>query len=170
MPATGDWRLTQSNYIWTTVKDMTFGILFFAVTHYLAGNLNRCCMPAKKFLHIMENLPIGNIVAWIITGLLAIVTFFSQLGIKYVNETLKQHAADIHNNKMELAELKNLIALNTESDKYRMETLKKSFDNIQEGIRDIKQSQSNQQGEMKTLDKRLTDFIIDTHKNIVRPA
>jgi hypothetical protein len=110
----------------------------------------------------MEKLPIWQIVAWIITGLLAIVTFFSQIAIKSVIEKLKQHDADLINNKMEIEQLKSLVEMNTKSDEYRMASLQKSFDSISEGIRDIKQSQHTQQQEVKTLDKRLTDFIIDT--------
>jgi hypothetical protein len=110
----------------------------------------------------MEQLPIWQIVAWIITGLLAIVTFFSQFAIKSVTDKMKQHDTDISKNKMEIQELKSLVLLNTESDKLRMESLKKSFDHISEGITDIKQNQNVNQQEVKSIDKRLTDFIIET--------
>jgi hypothetical protein len=63
---------------------------------------------------------------------------------------------------MEIEQLKSLMQMNTEADKYRMESLKKSFDSISEGIKDIKSSQQQQQQEAKVIDKRLTDFIIET--------
>lgn len=124
--------------------------------------LNRLLFVGISFLYRMEKLPILQIVAWIITGLLAIVTFFSQFAIKSVAEKLKQHDDDLMNTKMEIEQLKSLMQMNTEADKYRMESLKQSFDSIAEGIKDIKSSQQQQQQEAKIIDKRLTDFIIET--------
>jgi flagellar motor component MotA len=108
----------------------------------------------------MENTPVWQVVVWIVTGLLAIVTFFSQMAIKSVMEKLKQHGDDIVKNKMEIEQLKSLVALNTEADKHRMESLNRQFTIIADGIKDIRQSQAEQQQEVKTVDKRLTDFII----------
>jgi hypothetical protein len=122
----------------------------------------------NNFFDHMEDVSIVNIAAWAITALLGIVTFFSQLGIKSVTDKLKKLESENQQNKTDIHELKTMIQLNTETDKYRMETLKKSFDYISEGIRDIKQAQTTQQHEIKTLDGRLTSFIIDTGKHIAR--
>jgi hypothetical protein len=123
----------------------------------------------------MDQLPVAQIVAYIITGLLSIVTFFSQMYIKSLGDKFKkqedeilQNRNEINKAKMEIHELKNLVAMNTEADKHRMETLKNSFQTIVDGIKDIKLSQSQQQTEMKSIDKRLTDFILESTKSIAQ--
>jgi hypothetical protein len=116
--------------------------------------------------YIKMDSPLWQVAAWIITGLLAIVTFFSQFAIRAVSEKLKSHDEDIKKNAMDTQELKSLISNNSEIDKLRMETIGKSFDQIARGITEIKQAQSENQREVKSIDRRLTDFIIETHRSV----
>jgi hypothetical protein len=110
----------------------------------------------------MEEVNVWQVVSWLITGLIGLVLFFERLHRKETADTIKAHGQTLSQHQMELQELKSIVAINTKSDELRMESLQKSSDTILDAIKDIKISQGTSQQEVKQIDKRLTDFIIDT--------
>ena len=115
-----------------------------------------------------QSIPIWQIVVWIITALISIITFFSQFAIKSALAKLKRHDDKLDDHESRIGKNEAAILANADADKYRMDALNQSFKHIQEGITDIKRVQSDNATEIKQLDKRVTDFIIETTRNIGR--
>ena len=112
----------------------------------------------------LQEQPIWQIVILVICGLAAIVSFMSQFFIVGLVRRLNRHGDKLENHQDRLI----LVESN-----YKNEVMaaQKSFDDIEEGIGEIKEGQKESVrqmnsyiSELRTVDKRVTDFIIEYHK------
>lgn len=114
----------------------------------------------------LQEQPLWQIIILVICGLAAIVSILSQFIIAGMIRRLNRHGDKLEDHQDRIismeANYKNGVV-----------TAQKSFDDIEEGIAEIKAGQKDQVIESKKqaieiqiVDKRLTDFIIDYYKNV----
>ncbi len=113
----------------------------------------------------IDNLPLWQILILALCGLGAIVSILSQFILAGIVRRLNRHGDKLENHQDRIIEVENNYknsVLNAQS----------AFDDIGEGITEIKQGQkeqytqiSKQGDEIRTVDRRLTEFIIEYHKS-----
>lgn len=116
-----------------------------------------------------------NAAGAIILGLVAFVAHGFQKQYKEDkdanNHRLNAHALKIDATKQDLSDVKNLytelkgeVANNNRRDEDRMELIKTYIKSTNEGLGRIERKQDIDGQEMRTIDKRLTDYIISSKK------
>jgi len=112
----------------------------------------------------LQNQPIWQIIILIVCGLAAIVSILSQFIIAGMIRRLNRHGDKLENHQDRIIAVENNY-------KNSVVNAQSAFDDIGEGIGEIKQGQKEQfaqigkqADEIRTVDKRLTEFIIEYHK------
>ncbi len=77
---------------------------------------------------------------------------------------MNHHSQRLDDHERRISASEQQLIANKEADAARMDYLKQSFSHIADDLKEIKTSQLKENEELRTLDRRLTDYIIGSAK------